>query len=228
MSSVPEDVSRRPTPQQLSTGAEIRLRGPSGAPAVVCVNGGQAAEVPGTWSATIEWLVDRLAPAFPELRFAEVRYRVKSWNRLDLCIEDTLAAISASGGAQTLLVGFSMGGAVATAAARHTSVTRVLGLAPWLPNQLDLSGLVGRRLTVLHGALDRWLPGIPGVSPASSRKGFERARRLGVEGTYTLIRGAAHGAALRAPWGSLVPLPRAGRWAELAAAEVRAFQASAG
>ena len=228
MPSLPEDVSGPPTPQQLPTGAEIRLRGPAGGPAVVCVNGGQAAEVPGTWSATIEWLVDRLAPTFPELRFAEVRYRVKSWNRLDLCVEDTLAAISAVGAAQTLLVGFSMGGAVATASAGHPSVTRILGLAPWLPNQLDLSGLVGRRLTVLHGALDRWLPGIPGVSPANSRQGFERARRLGVEGTYTLIRGAAHGLALRTPWGSLVPLPRARRWAELAAAEVRAFQASAG
>ena len=225
---VDRSVSGLPPPQRLPTGAEARLRGPAGAPAVVCVNGGQAAEVPGTWSASLEWLVDRLAPAFPELRFAEVRYRVKSWNRLDLCVEDALAAISAADAARTLLVGFSMGGAVATAAAGHPSVTGVLGLAPWLPNQLDLSGLSGRRLTVLHGALDRWLPGIPGVSPADSRKGFERARRLGVEGTYTLIPGAAHGVALRAPWGSLVPLPRAGRWAELAAAEVRAFQESAG
>jgi len=195
---------------------------------VVCVNGGQRAEVPGTWSATIEWLVGRLAPAFPGLRFAEVRYRVKSWNRLDLCIEDARAAISAAKGAQTLLVGFSMGGAVAASAAGHPGVTGVLGLAPWLPDQLDLSGLTGRRLTVLHGALDRWLPGVPGVSPGNSRAGFDRARLLGVEGTYTLIPGAMHGVALRAPWGSLVPLPRAGRWAELAAAEVRTFQASAG
>jgi pimeloyl-ACP methyl ester carboxylesterase len=183
--------------------------------------------VPGTWSASIEWLVGRLALAFPALRFAEVRYRVKSWKRLDLCVEDTLAAIEAAGGERTLLVGFSMGGAVAVAAADHPTVTGVLGLAPWLPDELDLATLRGRRLVVVHGALDRWLPGMPGVSPASSRSGFERARQLGIQGSYTLVPGAVHAIAFRAPWGRLVPLPRAGRWAALAAAEVTAFQAAA-
>ena len=66
----------------LSTGAEARITG-AGGPAVVCVNGGQASSVPGTWSASIEWLVTRLAPRFPELRFAEVRYRFMSWRPLD-------------------------------------------------------------------------------------------------------------------------------------------------
>jgi dienelactone hydrolase len=212
-------------PDRLPTGAEIRFSGAPMGLAVVCVNGGQGAEVPGTWSASIEWLVERLAPAFPSVRFAEVRYRVKSWNRLDLCIEDTRAAIDAAGARRTLLVGFSMGGAVAVSAAAHPSVTGVLGLAPWLPDRLDLMPLRGRTLTVLHGGLDRWLPGIPGVSPSSSRTGFERARGLGVDGSYTVIPGAVHGMALRAPWGALVPLPRAGRWAELAARELRAFQA---
>ena len=190
------------------------------------MNGGQAAEVPGTWSASLEWLVGRLSSAFPALRFAEVRYRVKSWNRFELCIEDTRAAVEAAGGRRTLLVGFSMGGAVAVSAAAHPSVTGVLGLAPWLPDKLDLTPLRGRRLAVVHGALDRWLPGIPGVSPSSSRAGYERARRLGVEGSYTVIPGSVHGLALRSPWGALVPLPRAGRWAELAAAELDSFQAS--
>jgi len=200
------------------------VTGPLGPLGVVCANGGQAAAVPGTWSASIEWLVCRLAPAFPEVRFTEVRYRVKSWKRLDLCVEDTLAAIEATGGKRTLLVGFSMGGAVAVAAAAHPTVTGVLGLAPWLPDELDLATLRGRRLAVLHGALDRWLPGIPGVSPAGSRRGFERARLLGIDGSYTLVPGAVHAIALRAPWGRPVPLPRAGRWAELAAAELTAFR----
>jgi len=39
-----------------------------------------------------------------------------------------------------------------------------------------------------------------------------------------LVPGAVHAIALRAPWGRLVPLPRAGRWAELAAAELTAFR----
>jgi len=189
------------------------------------VNGGQAAAVPGTWSASIEWLVDGLAARFPDLRFVEVRYRVKSWKRLDWCVEDAVAAIESAAAERVLLVGFSMGGAVSVRAASHPSVAAVLGLAPWLPDELDVSPLVGRRLDVLHGALDRWLPGIPGVNPSVSRRGFERATRLGVEGTYRLIPGAVHGIALRSRLsGRLLALPRAARWKELAAENVALFR----
>jgi dienelactone hydrolase len=212
------------TPITLATGAEMRVTGGDGAVAVVCANGGQAAEVAGTWSASIEWLVDRLAPLFPELRFVELRYRVKSWKQLDRCVEDARAAIDAAAAERVLLVGFSMGGAVAVRSAGHPAVRGVLGLAPWLPDQLDVAPLVGRRLDVLHGALDRWLPGIPGVSPKLSRRGFERARALGVEGSYTLITGGVHGLALRRRNGSLLTLPRAARWAALASAEVARFR----
>ena len=80
---------------RLGSGAELRVTGPLDAPAaVVCVNGGQAAEVEGTWSASLEWLVRRLAPRFPALAFAEVRYRIKSWNKLDWCVEDARAAVA--------------------------------------------------------------------------------------------------------------------------------------
>jgi dienelactone hydrolase len=193
--------------------------------AVVCVNGGQGHEVPGTWSATLEWLVRRVAPGFPGLRFGEVCYRIKSWKRLDWCIEDARAAIEALGGERTLLLGFSMGGAVSIAAADDPRVEGVLGLGPWIPDRLDVSPLHGKRLVVIHGALDRWLPGIPGVSPASSRRGFERAIAAGADGTYTTIQGAVHGIAVRGPNGRVVPLPRARRWAELVSAELERFQA---
>ena len=206
----------------LETGAAMRLTG-DGAIAVVCVNGGQAAVVEGTWSASLEWLVRRLAPRFRQFVFAEVRYRVKSWRRLEGCIDDARAAVAELGAARTLLLGFSMGGAVAISAADEPSVERVLGLAPWIPDRLSLEPLRGRRLDVLHGSLDRWLPGIPGVSPASSRRGFERARALGVEGTYELIHGALHGIALRAHWGPAVPLPRAGAWARRVEAQLATF-----
>jgi dienelactone hydrolase len=126
---------------------------------------------------------------------------------------------------RTLLLGFSMGGAVSVAVADEPSVETVVGLAPWLPDKLSLEPLRGRRLRVLHGALDRGLPGIPGVSPGSSRRGFERALALGVDGDYTLIPGAVHGVALRAPRGRTVPLPRAGTWTRLVADELRRFQA---
>lgn len=208
----------------LSTGAELRVTGPPHPrAAVVCVNGGQAAKVEGTWSATIEWLVRRLAPRFPELAFAEVRYRVKSWNALDACVEDARAAITEVGAERTLLLGFSMGGAVSVRAAADHSVVSVLGIAPWLPERLSLEPLGGKRLRVLHGSLDRALPWIPGVAPSLSRHGFERARSLGSDGEYTLIHGGLHGVAVRRPSGKLLPLPRAGKWASLAAKEIAAF-----
>ena len=117
-----------------------------------------------------------------------------------------------------------VGGAVGARAADAASVETVVGLAPWFPERISLDQLRGRRLAVLHGSLDRALPGIPGVSPASSRRGFERARALGAKGEYTIIPGALHGIALRAPWGSALPLPRAHRWTELVANELTRFQ----
>ena len=204
---------------KLKTGAEMRVTG-RGPAAVVCVNGGQAAEVEGTWSASLEWLVDRLAPRFPALAFAEVRYRIKSWKRLDDCVADARAAVREAGAEQTLLLGFSMGGAVSIAAADEPSVAGVLGLAPWIPERLSLEPLRGKRFDVLHGSLDRWLPGIPGVSPVLSRRGFDRALALGAMGTYELIPGALHGIALRAHWGKPVRLPRAGEWERRIAARL--------
>ena len=205
---------------ELSTGAELRVSGGDGALSVVCMNGGQRAEVEGTWSPTIEWLLERLRPRFPEVRFAELRYRIKSWRRFDECVEDALAAIEAAGGERTLLLGFSMGGAVAIKVASEPSVEAVIGLAPWIPPRLPLDGLRGRRFLVIHGLLDRPFVGIPGVSPRLSRAGFERALALGAQGDYTLISGAVHGIAVRAPGLGLVPLPRAKRWAELVAVEL--------
>jgi dienelactone hydrolase len=210
----------------LATGAEMRVTNALGECAVVCVNGGQAREVEGTWSASVEWLVRRLAPRLPELAFAEVRYRVKSWRRLESCVEDARAAVEEVAARRVALLGFSMGGAVSVAIAGEPQVEEVVGLAPWIPDQLDVSTLRRKRLTVIHGALDRWLPGIPGVSAAHSRKGFNRARERGAEGRYVLIPGALHGIALRSPWGRLVPLPKAERWAELVEEELRRFVSS--
>jgi dienelactone hydrolase len=188
------------------------------------VNGGRAAEVEGTWSASIEWLVDRLAPQFPQVRFAEVRYRIRSWRQFDSCVADARAALAEVDAEHVLMLGFSMGGAVAISVADDPRVTGVLGLAPWIPDRLPVEPLRGRRLDVVHGSLDRSLPGIPGVSAAGSRRGFERARALGVPGTYTLIRGAAHAIALRS--GRPVPMPRAGAWARHVADHLEAYARS--
>ena len=215
---------------QLRTEAEARLTN-SGRLAAVLVNGGTSRPVAGTWSATSELLVRELAPRFPGIGFLEVRYRIKSWKALERCFDDGNAALDLaveSGAERCLLIGFSMGGAVSIGVAGHYAVDAVLGLSPWIPSRLSLDGLAHRRLGVLQGALDRALPGIPGVSPSSSRAGFERARALGVEGSYELIRGGLHGCAVRAPSGRLIPLPRWRAWVAGVARGLERFQASAG
>jgi pimeloyl-ACP methyl ester carboxylesterase len=199
-------------PTQLPTGAEVRFTNAASRSAVVCVNGGQSAPVPGTWSASIDWLVRRLAPRFPELQFVELRYRTKSWRELPSCVADARAALAVTEAERILLLGFSMGGAVAVSVAADPRVEHVVGLAPWLYDALDVSPVAGKRLDVLHGSLDRSLPGIPGVSPVLSRRGYDRARQAGAVGTYELIPGALHAIALRAPWGAPTPLPRAHAW----------------
>jgi hypothetical protein len=110
------------------------------------------------------------------------------------------------------MLGFSMGGAVAISVCDEPTVEGVLGLAPWIPDRLSVEPIAGKRLDVLHGSLDRYLPGIPGVSPTLSRRGFDRALALGATGTYETIAGGLHGIALRAHWGKPIRLPHAARW----------------
>jgi len=205
-------------PFQLATGAEARWTGEPGVRAVVCVNGGTSAEVPGTWSASVEWLVRRLSRRFSGLGFLEVRYRIKSWRQLELCVEDCAAAIEAAreSGAQKLaLLGFSMGGAVAVRNAGAAEVELVAGVNPWLPPQLALETLRGRRLAIAHGALDAPLPLIPGVKPSMSQAAAERARALGVEVEREVVPRGFHAVALRRRGGGLLALPGASRYAEI-------------
>lgn len=210
----------------LATGAEARWTGEPGERAVVCVNGGTAAELPGTWSASIEWLVRRLAGRFPGLGFLEVRYRVKSWRRLDLCVADGAAAIAAAretGAERLALLGFSMGGAVAVRNAAAPGVELVAGVNPWLPPQLELEPLRGRRLAIVHGALDAPLPLVPGVKPSLSLAAAERARALGVEVERLVVPYAFHAVALRRRGRGLLALPGAGRYADAVGDELERF-----
>ena len=211
---------------ELATGAEARWTGTPGPLAVVCVNGGTAAEVPGTWSASVDWLVRRLAQRLPELGFLEVRYRIKSWRRLDLCVEDAAAAIGVAheAGAERLaLLGFSMGGAVAVRNAASAGVELVVGVNPWLPSQLELDLLRGRRLAIAHGALDAPLPLIPGVKPSLSLAAAERARKLGVEVERVVVPFGFHAVALRRRDGGMVALPGAGGYADFVGDRLERF-----
>jgi pimeloyl-ACP methyl ester carboxylesterase len=215
---------------RLGTGAQMRCTGPEGGLAVVCLGGGTAAARPGRWNSGYRWLIERLAPRHPAVAFHEVRYRVRSWKRLEPCIEDAWAALEAVAdprGRPTLLVGYSMGGAVAISVADHERVAGVVGLAPWIPDAVDVGRLRGRWLTALHGTLDGTRFGFPGVSPRSSLAGVQRARALGVEAQHQLIRGATHAIAIPGPFGLLAPAPRAGEWLRLVDAQVARFQAEA-
>jgi dienelactone hydrolase len=206
-------------PFELSTGAEGRWTGTPGRRVVVCMNGGTAAEVPGTWSASVEWLVRRLAGRFPDLGLLEVRYRIKSWRRLELCVEDAAAAIEAAkeaGAEELALLGFSMGGAVAVRNAAAAGVGLVVGVNPWLPPQLELEPLIGRRLAIAHGAFDAPLPLIPGVKPSMSQAAAERARSLGIEVERTIVPRGFHAVALRRRDGGMLALPGAERYAGFA------------
>jgi dienelactone hydrolase len=192
------------------------MRGPVDGRVAILFGGGVSASVPGVWNASLEWLADELEPRHPELGMLELRYRVRSWRQMGSCIEDGAAAIDAAvaaGARELVLIGFSMGGAVAVSVAGHPRVDQVIGLAPWLSDRLDLSPLRGRRLDVLHGSLDRWFPGVPGVPASLSKRSAERARALGVPVSYHLVRGGVHGIAARTRFG-LVRFPRAHEWLE--------------
>lgn len=208
----------------------MRRTGPADGPAVLCLNGGVKRALAGDWSTSVDWLIRRLAPRHPALAFYEVRYRIRSWKHLHMCIEDARAALDEVAGPgappeQTVaLLGYSMGGAVSVAVADDPAVTTFIGLAPWLPPEMGVETLTGRRVAVIHGSID----GRPfGVSPRQSRRGVERIRALGAEASHTRIGGALHALALPGPGGRLVPLPRAARWAELVDAELGCFQAEA-
>ena len=212
---------------QLSTGADMRFRNEGAPLAAVLLNGGSAQPVAGTWSATSELLARELATRFPDITFVEVRYRIKTWKELDSCLADAHEAIDEAGrgGARRVaLVGFSMGGAVSIGVAGDAAVAGVIGLAPWIPSELRVDGLRGKRLDVVHGTWDRYLPGIPGVSPSHSRAAFDRACAAGATGTYRLIARGLHGAAVRRRDGSLVRLPRWRAWVDETAAALGRYE----
>ena len=203
--------------QELSTGARMRstppARGADGVGPIVLALGGSAARASEPqWSPSVEWLVGKLAHDRPACTWIEVRYRDRSWRALASCLADARAALATlPTDAPVILLGFSMGGGIAIGVAADPRVRGVIGLAPWVPDGVPLEQLAGKRLAIVHGSRDRYLPFLPGVPARHSLRVAERVRELGSETSFTLITGAVHAIALRTVLG-LVPLPHAAAW----------------
>ncbi|MBC3841146.1 alpha/beta fold hydrolase [Streptacidiphilus sp. 4-A2] len=107
-----------------------------------------------------------------------VRYRVRGWNgdRADAAV-DARAAVDRAARRpdrpRIVLVGHSMGGRAALAAAGHPQVTAVVVLAPWTPPGEPVAHLAGRTVHILHAPGDRV------TDPGESRDFAERARAAG-------------------------------------------------
>jgi hypothetical protein len=213
---------------ELETGAELRLRSGDGTLGLLVLGGTTRALVPGKWSTSTDWLVDRLGHETSALTVGRLRYNIGSWRRLDLLVADTLAgldALGAAGAERVAILGFSGGGSAGLGALSHPLAHTLIALAPWLPNKLDPPSLDGLRVTVAHGTLDG-LPLLPGTRPLASRDSVDRLRGLGADGAWTPIWGGVHAIAVRfGRW--RVPAPRAGAWREFCASELARFQEEA-
>ena len=179
------------------------------------------------WSASVTWLLRRLARDLPGPAYAELRYRDRSWRAFGDCLRDAREALAVlPAGSPVVLLGFSMGGGVAIAAAGDPRVVGVIGLAPWVPDQIPLGALRGKRLAIVHGSRDRSLPFVPGVPPEHSERLLARARAAGAAASRTLIPGGVHAIAVNTPLG-LAPLRHAGAWSDAVARQVRELAAAA-
>ncbi|MFB7664049.1 alpha/beta fold hydrolase [Kitasatospora sp. NPDC056138] len=90
-----------------------------------------------------------------EVLFASARYRYRGWNgQLAHAAQDTRQALAELEALApyvlALLVGHSMGGRAALAAARHPQVQGVVALAPWCPTGEPVGHLRGKTVVLLH------------------------------------------------------------------------------
>lgn len=120
-----------------------------------------------------------------------VRYRLRGWNgdRADAAVDARAAVAQAAKGpgrTSIVLVGHSMGGRAALAAADHWQVTGVVALAPWTPAHEPVDHLAGKTVHILHAPEDQV------TDPHASRAFAERACRAGAQATWEPVAGSGH------------------------------------
>ena len=167
------------TEMALASGAALRLSRPLeelGDTSIALGLGGSVARPSAPrWSASITWLLRHLAREVPGFAYAELRYHNRSWRAIPECVRDAREALALlPGEAPVIPIGFSMGGGIAIAIADDPRVRRVIGLAPWVPEQIPLEQLRGKHVSLIHGSRDRYLPFLPGVPAEHSRREHER------------------------------------------------------
>jgi dienelactone hydrolase len=120
-----------------------------------------------------------------------LQYRDRGWNDKGSQVADAKWALEQIGekhpGVPVFLVGHSLGGRTAIAAAGHPLVRAILALAPWLPGDEPIEQLRGVPVLIAHGTRDKW------VTPRGSLNFAVRAQRAGLDVKRVEVVGAGHG-----------------------------------
>jgi alpha-beta hydrolase superfamily lysophospholipase len=120
-----------------------------------------------------------------------LQYRDRGWNDKGSQVDDARWALeqieTRHPGVPVYLVGHSLGGRTAIAAAGHSSVQAVMALAPWLPADEPLEPLKGVPVLIAHGTRDKW------VDPRGSLNFAIRAQRAGMDVKRVEVVGVGHG-----------------------------------
>jgi pimeloyl-ACP methyl ester carboxylesterase len=125
-----------------------------------------------------------------------VRYRYRGWNGAQRSpvadVEWALGEVRRRHGeVPVVLVGHSMGGRAALAAAGHPLVKGVCALAPWIERGDSVAPLAGRALLIVHGSVDRV------TSPHASRRFAGQAEEVAASVAYVSLLGETHPMVLR-------------------------------
>lgn len=127
-----------------------------------------------------------------------LRNRVRGWNGTDQsALKDARWALDRIStnhpGVPVYLLGHSMGGRAALAAAEHPQVRAVAALAPWLEPATPVTPVRGRSVLIMHGDVDRW------TSPRASLSFAHRAVGVARDVHYVRMLRAGHFMARRIP-----------------------------
>ena len=141
------------------------------------------------------WAIRRRAVG---VAVARLRYRHRGWNgpAADPVadVEAALARIEARRpGTPVVLVGHSMGGRAAIAAAGDPHVLGVVALAPWIPRDDPVAQLAGKAVVVIHGTADHR------TSPEGSARFAAAIAGIAASVEYVSVPGGDHAMLRHAP-----------------------------